>query len=100
MVSSKLINLNFITFIGESSDWKLYKPIVFYDLFERGNTDVFTFNEIDLGELLVCRIQHDNSGLKSGWHLEHINVIQGDKNWLFPCNQVNSYKKNRDLSIF
>ena len=44
--------------------------------------------KIDLGELFVCRIEHDNSGLKSGWHLEHINVIQGDKNWLFPCNQV------------
>ena len=74
---------------GESSDWKLVKSETFDDPFEKGNTDIFTFNgKIDLGELFVCRIEHDNSGLKSGWHLEHINVIQGDKNWLFPCNQV------------
>ena len=81
--------------LGESSDWKLVKSETFDDPFEKGNTDVFTFNgKIDLGELFVCRIEHDNSGLKSGWHLEHINVIQGDKNWLFPCNQVHKYTRN------
>ena len=102
MVCSKLNSWNFIAFIGESSEWKLVKSETFYDPFQKGNTDVFTFNgQIDLGELFVCRIELDGlSGGKSAWCLEHINVIQGDKNWLFPCNQVNFNAKNRDLYIF
>ena len=65
------------------------KSETFDDPFEKGNTDVFTFNDkIDLGELFLLRIEHDNSGLKSGWHLEEIKVVQADKSWVFQCNQV------------
>jgi len=72
-----------------SGQWALDKSETNEDPFERANTDIFTFdNKPDLGQLTACRIEHDNKGFKSGWHLEHVRVIQGTQNWFFPCNQV------------
>ena len=86
---------------GESSEWALVKSETYDDPFERDHIDEFTFEgKVNLGELFVCRIWHDNSGFKSGWHLEYVRVLQGDKNWLFNCNQVLYDKFLQKLSVF
>lgn len=74
---------------GVSGQWALIKSETNEDPFERANSDMFTFDSRpDLGELTTCRIEHDDKGFKSGWHLEHVRITQGEHSWFFPCNQV------------
>ncbi|XP_075875519.1 lipoxygenase homology domain-containing protein 1 [Nelusetta ayraudi] len=42
----------------------------FRNLFERGRTDRFVLEMLDLGELLRVKMEHDNSGSNCGWYLE------------------------------
>ncbi|KXZ51726.1 hypothetical protein GPECTOR_11g173 [Gonium pectorale] len=42
--------------------------------FERGNTDVFMFEDKNVGNLVKIRIGHDGSGLGAGWHLKRVVV--------------------------
>ena len=84
---------------GESSEWALDKSETYEDPFERSNIDEFTFDgKINLGELFMCRVWHDNSGFKSGWHLEYIRILQGDRHWQFNCNQVNSFAYSMEFN--
>ncbi|KAM3867839.1 lipoxygenase homology domain-containing protein 1 [Diretmus argenteus] len=46
----------------------------FRNLFERGQTDRFVLEMLDLGELLRVRIEHDNSTTNSGWYCECVEV--------------------------
>lgn len=88
-IKKKILDYYEIFFIGDSGQWALDKSDTNSDPFERNQTDIFTFlGKPDLGELSTCRIEHDNKGFKSGWHLEHVKVIQDDKSWHFPCGQV------------
>ena len=75
--------------LGTSGQWRLEKSETNEDPFERNQFDNFTFSgKPDLGELTSCRIEHDDKGFKSGWHLEHVKISQDNKQWFFPCNQV------------
>ncbi len=40
--------------------------------FEKGKTDVFYIESLDLGELKKVRIEHDNAGFSAGWFLEEV----------------------------
>ncbi|XP_053159933.1 lipoxygenase homology domain-containing protein 1-like [Hemicordylus capensis] len=42
--------------------------------FERGKTDIFTVECVDLGDLKKIKIGHDNKGKASGWFLEWVEV--------------------------
>ncbi|GLC54185.1 hypothetical protein PLESTB_000832700 [Pleodorina starrii] len=42
--------------------------------FERGNTDVFMFEDKNVGSLRKIRIGHDGAGLGAGWHLQRVVV--------------------------
>ncbi|GIL93966.1 hypothetical protein Vretimale_245 [Volvox reticuliferus] len=42
--------------------------------FERGNTDVFLFEDKNVGNLRKIRIGHDGAGLGAGWHLQRVVV--------------------------
>ncbi|XP_040840655.1 lipoxygenase homology domain-containing protein 1 isoform X3 [Ochotona curzoniae] len=44
------------------------------NLFERGSTDRFFLETLDLGELRKVRLEHDSSGHYSGWLVEKVEV--------------------------
>ncbi|KAM7392648.1 hypothetical protein PAMA_007662 [Pampus argenteus] len=46
----------------------------FRNLFERGQTDRFLVEMLDMGELQKVRVEHDNSGLSPGWLLDRVEV--------------------------
>lgn len=65
----------FITIYGVNGDsGKRHLRKKFRNLFERGRTDCFVLDMLDLGELLRIRVEHDNSGSHGGWFLECIEV--------------------------
>lgn len=53
-------------------------PCCFNDVlrndFERGATDVFLFDDKNVGNLRKIRMGHDGSGLGAGWHLQRVVV--------------------------
>lgn len=62
------------------------------NLFERGKTDTFQYNLVDLGDLKKIRIGHDGKGIGAGWFCANVNVeCSSGKKWDFPCNK---YVKN------
>ncbi|NXR66223.1 LOXH1 protein, partial [Rhadina sibilatrix] len=46
----------------------------FRNLFERGKTNRFYLETLDMGELKKVRIEHDNSGLAPGWLVERVEI--------------------------
>jgi hypothetical protein len=61
----------------------------FRDLFEKGQTDKFTLEVLDLGELNKLRIEHDNKGFNAGWLCDHVSItnLATGKQTLFPCGK-------------
>ncbi|XP_074656719.1 uncharacterized protein LOC141909936 isoform X3 [Tubulanus polymorphus] len=48
-----------------------------FNKFERGKTDVFRVNAVDVGEeISKLRIGHDNSGVGCGWYVDEITIKQ------------------------
>ncbi|XP_053277048.1 lipoxygenase homology domain-containing protein 1 [Pleuronectes platessa] len=65
----------FITVYGVNGDsGKRHLRQKFRNLFERGRTDRFVLEMLDLGELLRVRVEHDNSHSNSSWYLECVEV--------------------------
>ncbi|KAM8885089.1 lipoxygenase homology domain-containing protein 1, partial [Spinachia spinachia] len=65
----------FITMYGANGDsGKRHLREGFRNLFERGRTDRFVLEMLDLGELLRVRVEHDGSSLHCGWLLECVEV--------------------------
>ncbi|XP_026052473.1 lipoxygenase homology domain-containing protein 1-like [Carassius auratus] len=65
----------FITIFGSNGDSgqrQLTKK--FQNLFERGKTNRFILELLDLGDLLRMHVEHDNSGLSPGWLLSRIEI--------------------------
>lgn len=58
----------FIQIFGENGDTGDRKLESSGNNFERGKTDIFTVEAIDLGELAKIRVGHDGSGVGSGWY--------------------------------
>ncbi|XP_030598877.1 lipoxygenase homology domain-containing protein 1 [Archocentrus centrarchus] len=46
----------------------------FRNLFERGRTDRFSVEMLDMGELQKVQVEHDNSSLSPGWLLDRVEV--------------------------
>lgn len=42
------------------------------NMFERGNVDTFTVTVDDIGLINKIRIEHDDSGIGSAWHLKEV----------------------------
>lgn len=57
---------------GDSGRQHLRKK--FRNLYERGRSDRFILEILDLGELLRVKVEHDNSGSNCGWYLECVEV--------------------------
>uniref|UniRef100_A0A8D3BN03 Lipoxygenase homology domains 1b n=1 Tax=Scophthalmus maximus TaxID=52904 RepID=A0A8D3BN03_SCOMX len=65
----------FITIYGVNGDsGKRHLRQKFRNLFERGRTDRFVLDMLDLGELLRVKVEHDNGQSNSGWYLECVEV--------------------------
>jgi len=65
-----------VTLYGENGDSgrrELNKS--FTNLFEKGQTDKFVIECIDLGELQKMHVEHDNSSFQAGWHLDRIEIV-------------------------
>lgn len=57
--------------------------------FERGGTDVFHFQDIDVEHITELLLYHDNKGLGPGWHCRSVSVVNtttGDQAE-FPCGK-------------
>uniref|UniRef100_A0A8C7SHR4 Lipoxygenase homology domains 1b n=1 Tax=Oncorhynchus mykiss TaxID=8022 RepID=A0A8C7SHR4_ONCMY len=65
----------YITIYGSNGDsGKRSLKQKFRNLFERGQTDHFILEMLDLGELLRVKVEHDGSSHNSGWYLECVEV--------------------------
>ena len=78
---------------GDTGQRQLTKKFV--NLFERGKTDDFTIEALDLGQLTRLRIEHDNKGFGAGWMLERVDVtnLTSQEKVTFPCGQWLDKKK-------
>ncbi|KPP63401.1 lipoxygenase-like domain-containing protein 1-like, partial [Scleropages formosus] len=65
----------FITIYGSNGD-SGRRPLrqKFRNLFERGRTDRFLLELLDVGELLRVKVEHDNSGMNPSWLLDRVEV--------------------------
>uniref|UniRef100_A0A8B9LQ53 Lipoxygenase homology domains 1a n=1 Tax=Astyanax mexicanus TaxID=7994 RepID=A0A8B9LQ53_ASTMX len=65
----------FVTIFGSNGDsGRRQLRQKFRNLFERGRTDRFTIEVLDVGDLLRIWVEHDNSGISPGWLLSRIEV--------------------------
>ncbi len=49
-----------------------------YNDFEAGDDDPYTLSTTqDLGKIYSIKLEHDNSGPGSGWHVDHIDILFG-----------------------
>jgi hypothetical protein len=70
------VSLILFGFRGDSGEQKLTSSETNKNKFERKQTDVFTFECLELGELSKCRIWHDGSGPGAGWFLDSVEVVE------------------------
>ncbi|XP_050769305.1 lipoxygenase homology domain-containing protein 1 [Gymnogyps californianus] len=80
----------FITIFGLNGDsGKRALKQKFRNLFERGKTNRFYLETLDMGELKKVRIEHDNSGLASGWLVERVEITNSATGvtTIFPCGK-------------
>uniref|UniRef100_H2XQK4 PLAT domain-containing protein n=2 Tax=Ciona intestinalis TaxID=7719 RepID=H2XQK4_CIOIN len=71
----------------------------FRDLFERKQTDKFTLEILDLGELTKIRLEHDDGGFNADWLCDHVivrNPVIG-QSWTFVCREWIGTKKAGQL---
>uniref|UniRef100_A0A671PP20 Lipoxygenase homology domain-containing protein 1-like n=1 Tax=Sinocyclocheilus anshuiensis TaxID=1608454 RepID=A0A671PP20_9TELE len=80
----------FITLYGVNGDsGKRALKGKYRNLFERGQTDRFLLEMLDLGELLRIKVEHDDKGSSSGWYLECVEITN-TANWvttIFICGK-------------
>lgn len=75
---------------GDSGEMQLSKSLTHRNKFERGQTDIFHYeNLLSLGELRKIRIWHDNSGLGASWYLGSVDVTDEltEKTYHFVCQR-------------
>lgn len=79
----------FVQLFGEHGDTGERKLESSGNNFERGNTDNFGIEAVDLGTLTKLRVGHDGSGFGAGWFLDNITItIQNPhKEYLFNCSR-------------
>ncbi|XP_054033763.1 lipoxygenase homology domain-containing protein 1 [Dryobates pubescens] len=80
----------FITIFGLNGDsGKRALKQKFRNLFERGKTNRFYLETLDMGELKKVRIEHDNTGLAPGWLVERVEITNSATGvtTIFPCGK-------------
>ncbi|XP_048706971.2 lipoxygenase homology domain-containing protein 1 isoform X4 [Caretta caretta] len=80
----------FITIFGINGDsGKRALKQKFRNLFERGKTNRFFLETLELGELKKVRIEHNNSGIATGWLVERVEITNSATGvtTIFPCGK-------------
>ncbi|KAE8291828.1 Lipoxygenase-like proteiny domain-containing protein 1 [Larimichthys crocea] len=89
----------FITLYGVNGDsGKRQLRQKFRNLFERGRTDRFLVEMLDLGELLRVKVEHDGTSSSCGWFLECVEITNtaNSVTTIFPCGKwLDAYKADR-----
>lgn len=83
---------------GDSGKRRLKQK--FRNLFERGSTDRFYLEILELGELKKVRIEHDSSGLSAGWLVERVEITNSATGITtnFPCGKWLDKNKGDQLT--
>ncbi|CAF1384950.1 unnamed protein product [Adineta steineri] len=55
--------------------------------FEKNNKDDYKFDEVDVGQLKTIILEHDNSGLASGWFVDFVEVTFNGNTTRFPVGR-------------
>jgi hypothetical protein len=77
----------FITIFGENGDSGKVQLTGAKNNFERGQTDDFGVECVDLGEIKKILIEHDGKGFGAGWFLDKIIINGKGKNYYFLCGR-------------
>ena len=79
----------FITLLGTTGNSNERELDNADDNFENGNTDTFSLEMDDIGDITQVRIRHNNSGHNPGWFLDRITVHNetSHKEYNFPCHR-------------
>ncbi|CAF4048737.1 unnamed protein product, partial [Rotaria sordida] len=88
----------YIIIFGENNDTgkvPLVTSKTYSDPFDRGHTDEFEIEAMDIGEPKKIKIGHDDSGFRPDWFLERveIDVPKFGRIWIFPCGKWLSISK-------
>ncbi|XP_058024091.1 lipoxygenase homology domain-containing protein 1 [Ahaetulla prasina] len=83
---------------GDSGKRRLKQK--FRNLFERGSTDRFYLEILELGELKKVRVEHDSSGLSPGWLVERVEITNSATGITtnFPCGKWLDKNKGDQLT--
>lgn len=91
----------FITLYGVNGDsGKRQLRQKFRNLFERGQTDRFLLEMLDLGELLRVKVEHDSTSSGCGWYLECVEITNtaNSVTTIFQCGKwLDAYKADRQI---
>uniref|UniRef100_A0A3B5AGE5 Lipoxygenase homology domains 1 n=1 Tax=Stegastes partitus TaxID=144197 RepID=A0A3B5AGE5_9TELE len=71
--------------------------------FERGTTEIFKIEALDVGKIYKIRIYHDGKGVGDGWFLETVDIkrltMEVVETFTFPCNRWYFFPCKRWLAI-
>ncbi|XP_058548188.1 lipoxygenase homology domain-containing protein 1 [Neofelis nebulosa] len=91
----------FVTIFGANGDTgKRELKQKMRNLFERGSTDRFFLETLELGELRKVRVEHDSSGYYSGWLVEKVEVTNTSTGvaTIFNCGRWLDKKRGNGLT--
>ncbi|KAM6219878.1 lipoxygenase homology domain-containing protein 1 isoform 3-T3 [Rhynchocyon petersi] len=91
----------FVTIFGSNGDTgKRELKQKMRNLFERGSTDRFFLETLELGELRKVRVEHDSRGYFSGWLVEKLEVTNTSTGvaTIFNCGQWLDKKRGDGLT--
>uniref|UniRef100_A0A8C6APF6 Lipoxygenase homology PLAT domains 1 n=1 Tax=Monodon monoceros TaxID=40151 RepID=A0A8C6APF6_MONMO len=91
----------FVTIFGANGDTgKRELKQKMRNLFERGSTDRFFLETLELGELRKVRLEHDSSGYSSGWLVEKVEVTNTSTGvaTIFTCGRWLDQKRGDGLT--
>lgn len=91
----------FVTIFGSNGDTgKRELKQKMRNLFERGSTDHFFLETLDLGELRKVRVEHDSSGYYSGWLVDKVEVTNTSTGvaTIFSCGRWLDKKRGDGLT--
>ncbi|KAM5305132.1 lipoxygenase homology domain-containing protein 1 isoform 3-T3 [Glossophaga mutica] len=91
----------FVTIFGANGDTgKRELKQKMRNLFERGSTDHFFLETLDLGELRKVRVEHDSSGYYSGWLVDKVEVTNTSTGvaTIFKCGRWLDKKRGDGLT--
>nr|XP_014352354.1 PREDICTED: lipoxygenase homology domain-containing protein 1 [Latimeria chalumnae] len=81
--------------MGDTGERKLSKSESNSNKFERGQSDRFMIEAVDLGQIYKIKIRHDDTMLNADWYLEKVEIMDDEREetFLFLCERWLSKRK-------